>query len=81
MGAAYKPRERSRSPGLLSTNVPYGWMKYQVGWAEAGSPRCQGWRPGSLAPSAATLVPTRPCTGGKGNICPFTDSGPQTVLE
>lgn len=30
VGAAYKPRERSRSPGLLSTNVPYGWMKYQI---------------------------------------------------
>ncbi|XP_077625503.1 EF-hand calcium-binding domain-containing protein 8 [Crocuta crocuta] len=30
VGAAYKPKERSRSPGLLSANVRYGWMKYQI---------------------------------------------------
>ncbi|EPY85035.1 WD repeat-containing protein on Y chromosome [Camelus ferus] len=30
MGAAYKPRERSQSPGLLFTNVQYGWMKHQI---------------------------------------------------
>ncbi|XP_044909677.1 EF-hand calcium-binding domain-containing protein 8 isoform X7 [Felis catus] len=30
VGAAYKPKDRSRSPGLRSTNVQYGWMKYQI---------------------------------------------------
>ncbi|XP_057560043.1 EF-hand calcium-binding domain-containing protein 8 [Hippopotamus amphibius kiboko] len=30
LGAAYKPKERSRSPGLLFTNVRYGWMKHQI---------------------------------------------------
>ncbi|XDB56655.1 hypothetical protein AB1E18_010118 [Capra hircus] len=30
LGAAYKPKERSRSPALLFTNVQYGWMKHQI---------------------------------------------------
>ncbi|XP_037667032.1 EF-hand calcium-binding domain-containing protein 8 isoform X9 [Choloepus didactylus] len=30
LGAAYKYKERSRSPALLSTNVQYAWMKYQI---------------------------------------------------
>ncbi|XP_014311948.2 EF-hand calcium-binding domain-containing protein 8 [Myotis lucifugus] len=30
LGAAYKPKERLRSPGLLSTNVQYGLMKHQI---------------------------------------------------
>nr|XP_060471458.1 EF-hand calcium-binding domain-containing protein 8 isoform X3 [Panthera onca] len=30
VGAAYKPKDRSRSPGLWSTNVQYSWMKYQI---------------------------------------------------
>ncbi|XP_024895488.1 EF-hand calcium-binding domain-containing protein 8 [Pteropus alecto] len=31
LGSAYKPKERSRSPGLLwPTNVQYGWMKFQI---------------------------------------------------
>ena len=38
MGAAYKPKDRSRSPGLRSTNVQYGWMKYQVRQGGACSP-------------------------------------------
>ncbi|XP_044118277.1 EF-hand calcium-binding domain-containing protein 8 [Neovison vison] len=30
VGAAYKPKARSRSPRLLSTEVQYGWMKHQI---------------------------------------------------
>ncbi|XP_076967505.1 EF-hand calcium-binding domain-containing protein 8 isoform X1 [Tamandua tetradactyla] len=30
LGAAYKYKERSRSPEFLSTNVQYAWMKYQI---------------------------------------------------
>ncbi|XP_041589356.1 EF-hand calcium-binding domain-containing protein 8 isoform X3 [Vulpes lagopus] len=30
VGGAYKPKDRSRSPGVLSTNVQYGWMKHQI---------------------------------------------------
>ncbi|XP_006144052.1 EF-hand calcium-binding domain-containing protein 8 isoform X1 [Tupaia chinensis] len=30
LGTAYKPKERSRSPRILSTNVKYGWMKQQI---------------------------------------------------
>ncbi|XP_077728842.1 EF-hand calcium-binding domain-containing protein 8 isoform X10 [Canis aureus] len=30
VGGAYKAKDRSRSPGVLSTNVQYGWMKHQI---------------------------------------------------
>ncbi|XP_027477248.2 EF-hand calcium-binding domain-containing protein 8 isoform X3 [Zalophus californianus] len=30
VGAAYKPKDRSRSSRLLSTHVQYDWMKYQI---------------------------------------------------
>nr|XP_014334863.1 PREDICTED: EF-hand calcium-binding domain-containing protein 8 [Bos mutus] len=30
LGAAYKPKERLRSPGLLFTNVQYGCMRHQI---------------------------------------------------
>ncbi|XP_012583561.1 PREDICTED: EF-hand calcium-binding domain-containing protein 8 [Condylura cristata] len=30
VGAAYKPRDQSRSPELLFTKVQYGWMRYQI---------------------------------------------------
>ena len=73
MGGAYKPRDRSRSPGVLSTNVQYGWMKHQVRQGGACSLRCWGWRLGSPSPSTATLVPSGPPGGGQGSISPLTE--------
>ena len=40
LGAAYKPKERLRSPGLLFTNVQYGCMKHQVSQGGVSSLRC-----------------------------------------
>lgn len=40
VGAAYKPKDRSRSHQLLSTHVQYGWMKHQVRQGGACFPRC-----------------------------------------
>lgn len=71
MGAAYKPKDRSRSPGLWSTNVQYGWMKYQVRQGGARSLRC--WRLGIPAPLAASLEPTEPSRGGEGSTSPLTE--------
>ncbi|KAM9249241.1 EF-hand calcium-binding domain-containing protein 8 [Dugong dugon] len=37
LGAAYKPKERSRSPELLSTNVQYACIKHQMSVSREGA--------------------------------------------